>query len=107
MVRLHVVDHDIVQGAAIQGVVQIFPELVDHLGIHRVKQDGLFIQKQITVIGNALRHAEHALEHRQAAAVGSDPGVIIIDFANTIHTGSLPVYFFVIILQKILIDKGR
>ena len=107
VVRLHVVDHDVVQGAAIQGVVQIFPELVDHLGIHRVKQDGLFVQKQITVIGNALRHAEHALEHRQTAAVGSDPGVIIIDFANTIHTGSLPVYFFVIILQKILIDKGR
>ena len=88
VIGFHMVHHDVVQGTAIQAVVQVFPELPDHLGVHRVKEHGFFIQQQVAVVGNALRHAEYALKHRQAPAVRADPGVVLIHFSDTVHIAS-------------------
>ena len=101
VVRLHVVHHDVVQGAAIQGVVQIFPELADHLGVHRVKQDGLFVQKQVAVVRHAVWHAEDSLKHGQTPAVGADPCVILVDFSDAVHIVSSRCFKLFLLYCKI------
>ena len=94
VIGLHMVYHDIVQRPPAQRVQQVFPELPDHLGIHRVKEHGFFIQQQVAVIGNALRHTEYALKHRQASAVRADPGVVLIHFSDTVHIASSHFWIF-------------
>ena len=85
VVRLHVVHHNVVQRPAVQRVQQILTKLADHLGVHRVKQDGLFVQEQVAVVRHAVWHAEDSLKHGQTPAVGADPCVILVDFSDAVH----------------------
>ena len=85
MVRLHVVDKYIVQFAAIQHSGHIFKK---HLGdrlVNGIEQDGLFVQQDIGVVGNAVRHGIHALKHGQPPVIGTDPEKIVLNFSVIIH----------------------
>ena len=58
MVRLHVMDHQIINGAALKPCFQILKELFRGGSVHRVHQCYLLIQDEIGVIGYALRYRE-------------------------------------------------
>ena len=85
VVRLHVVDHQIVRGFAVQDVGHIFTEGGTHGAVHRVEQDSLVVHQEIAVEADAVGHAEHALEQGQTAAIRAHPGVVVVDFSDAIH----------------------
>ena len=53
VIRLHVVHHHIVQLPVLKQVIQILKEQLPHGEIHRVQEDGLLVQQQIGIVGNA------------------------------------------------------
>ena len=85
VVRLHVVDHQVVRCSAVQDVGYIFTEGGTHGAVHRVEQDSLVVQQEIAVEADAVGHAEHTLEQGQTAAIRAHPGVVVVDFSDAIH----------------------
>ena len=87
MVRLHVGDDQVVELAAAEGVVHVVEEVVRHGLVHRVEQDGLFVEYEIGVVGYAVGHAVDALEQSQTPVVGTDPYHVVGDSLCAVHNG--------------------
>ena len=85
VVRLHVVDDQIVEFPAAQRVRQVFKKLARDGGVHGVEQRGLFIQQQVGVVGNAARDGEHVLEQGEPAVVCADPEQVVLQLARAVH----------------------
>ena len=85
VVHLHVLHDDIVQLAAAEHVGHVLQILAGGGGVHRVEHDGLVVQQDIGVVGNALGDLVDALEQGQAAVIGADPVQIAGYIADTIH----------------------
>ena len=62
MVGLHVLHHEVIQLAPVQGVGDVFEKDAVHGLVDRVEEDGLLIEKQIGVIRDAVGHAVDALK---------------------------------------------
>ena len=62
VVRLHVVDHQEVDGPAAQHMLDVFEELPGDGGIHRVHQRHLFVQDKVGVVGHAVWQWEHVFK---------------------------------------------
>ena len=90
VVRLHVLHHQVVQLAAVQGMGHILQKYAVHGLVHRVEEDGLLVEKQVRVIGNAVGHAVDALEAGKPPVVGADPDQILGHFSRAVHKCSLP-----------------
>ena len=62
MVRLHVLNDEIIQGAAAQNMLNVFKEHAGNGCIYCVKQNGFLVQQQIGVIGNTVGHGVNTLK---------------------------------------------
>ena len=89
MVGLHVVDEDIVQRPAVQGVLQVLHELGLNRPVHRVKEDGFFVQQQIGVVGHPPGDRVSRLKNGVLTVVGADPDEVVGNFTGTIHEENL------------------
>ena len=89
VVRLHMVDHKIVQRPAAQRGVDIFKELLIDGLVRRVEEHRLLVQKQIGVVGHAPGAGENTLEADQTPIVGADPDQIFLNLTCAIHINSL------------------
>ena len=85
VVGLHVVDKDIVQRPAVQGVLQILHKLGLDRPVHRVKEDGLLVQQQVGIVGHPPGDGMGRLEDRVLAVVGADPDQVVGNFAGAVH----------------------
>ena len=85
VVRLHMMDNDIVQMAAVQGFFNIFKKHSSDSCIDCIKQNSLLVKEQIRVVGNSSRYRIHALKHCQASVVRADPDQVICHFSEAIH----------------------
>ena len=85
VVRLHVVDDEIVELAPGQNVVDVLEEYLADRRIDRVEQDGLVVEQQIGIVGNSVRNGVNALEHGKSAVIPADPPEILQNLADTVH----------------------
>ena len=86
MVRLHVVDDQVVQGLAAQQILDVLQQLAAGGPVHRVEQDALLVQQQIGVVADALGDGVDILKQGQAVVVGAHPVEIVGDRSHAIHT---------------------
>ena len=96
VVRFQVLHDQVVQLAAVQHGGNIFKEVVTDGAVNRVEEDGLVVQQQIGVVGDAVADAVDALEHGQATVIGADPDEILGYVSHTMHCGVPPVHNSVI-----------
>ena len=89
VVGLHVVDEHIVQAASAQGVLQILKELGLDGAVHRVEQDGLFIQQEVGVVRHPPGDRVGALEERALAVIAADPEKVVCDLSDAVHIKNL------------------
>ena len=85
VVGLHVVDHQVVQGAAVQGVEHVLHKLAGDGGVRRVDDRGLLVQDQVGVVGDAAGNGEQVLKQGQAAVAGAHPGDLPGQLTGTVH----------------------
>ena len=85
VVRLHVVDDEIVELAPGQNVVDVLEEYLADRRIDRVEQDGLVVEQQIGIVGNPVRNGVNTLEHGKSAVIPADPPEILQNLADTVH----------------------
>ena len=69
MVRLHVIDNQIIQRASLQSLSYLLQEKIRIADIDRVDQDRLFIDDQISVVRHTVGQRPHVLEERLLAVV--------------------------------------
>ena len=80
MVRLHVIDNQIIQRASLQSLGYLLQEKIRIADIDRVDQDRLFIDDQISVVRHTVGQRPHVLEERLLAVVYSHVIDLICDF---------------------------
>ena len=72
MVRLHVVHHQIVRGAAAKLGFQVFQPLLAEVGVYGVQNGNLFVQKHIGIVGHAVGDSILPLEQVHLVVVDTD-----------------------------------
>ena len=85
MVRLHVVDHEVVEAAPLQLVGEVFEEHAVNGLVHGVKEHRLLVEQQVRVIGNAVGNAVNPLKAGKPPVVRADPDQVIGDFSRAMH----------------------
>ena len=73
VVRLHVADDQIIQRAAGQQGGKVLQPGLGHGGIHRIQQQGLFVQDQVGVVAYAPGNGKEILKQGQAAVTAAQP----------------------------------
>ena len=86
MVGLHVVYDDIVQRSPVQHKFQILKELAADGQVHRVEQDGFFVQQDVGVVAHALGDGVDVFKQSQPPVAGTDPVQIVLNFFDAVHT---------------------
>ena len=85
VIRLHVIDDQIVQRPSVQSGQHIFDKLLADGSVDRVHQTRLFIQDQISVIGNTTRNGKQIFKQGQTAIAAADPNDGISNISRTVH----------------------
>ena len=106
VVRLHVVDHQIVQAAACQGMLNVFQELPPNGGIHRIHHSGLIVQDQIGIVGHPPRDGKQVLKQRQTPVAAADPDDMVGDLPCAMH-GNCSSLFQKIVPHCYLTRRGH
>ena len=86
MVRLHVLDNQVVRGTITQCGGDLGDPLVSEVGVNAVHHNGLVIHDQIGVVGHAVRDAILALKEIHCMIIDTKVNNIFCDF----HSGFLP-----------------
>ena len=71
VVGLHMLDHQIIQGAAVQQGLHTAEKDLPHRLVHGVEQNGAAVQQQIAVIGHAVGHGILLFKPVGAAVAGA------------------------------------
>ena len=95
VVRLHVVDNEVVEAAPGQRMGEIFVKLAADRTIHRVHQDGLFVQHQIGIVRNAVVQREHVFKQAEPPVRRADINGIPGDLSLAVHGVHPPIQNFV------------
>ena len=90
VVRLHMLDDQIVQRAPAQRIGDILAEQAADRVIHRVQQHGLFVQQHIAVIRYPARDGEQIFKPAQAAITAANIDKILFDLSGTVHRTTPP-----------------
>ena len=85
VIRLQMVDQQVVQLAAIQHIRQIFQKLAAGRPVHRVKEHRLFIQQAVGVVAYAPGNGKAVFKQGQAMVVGAHPVEVVRYFTHAIH----------------------
>ena len=91
VIRLHVIDDQIVERTAVKDVLEVLEELIGYAPVDGIQQHGLFIQQHIGVIGHAARDGEYVFKQRQTAVAAAHPVKIILNLLHAIHSSRPPV----------------
>ena len=99
MIRLHMLNNQIIQLTSGQRMLQIFKEDAADGLVHRIKENGCIVQKKIRIIGNTIRDGINALEHGKPAVIAADPDEVFCDLFGAIHgiTSSVVLYISIIL----------
>ena len=73
VVRLHVVDHDIVQGPSVEEMAHIFHEQVPDHRVHRINDRRLLVVNEIAVIGDPLGNGNQVFKPGGDEIVPANP----------------------------------
>ena len=85
MVRLHVVDHQVIQAARPEQVFEVLKEHLADAPVHGVDQRGLLVQHQIGVVGDAVRDRVDVFKQRQTPVAAAHPVHILCDLFDAMH----------------------
>ena len=85
VVRLHMVDHQIIQRTSVQNKINIFQELMGDGGIHSVNQSRLFICDQVGVVRNTPRYGKQIFKKCQPAVIAANPAYCVVQFSRAVH----------------------
>jgi len=85
VVRLHMLDNQIVQFTAVQNGFYVFKIVVADRAVYGIKENRLLIQKQVRVVGNTVADTVDAFKHGKTAIVGTDPDEIAGYVSDTMH----------------------
>ena len=88
VVGLHMVDDQIVQRAAVQQVLDVLQQLAAGRPVYGVKQHGLLIEQQVSVVGYTARDGMDIFKQGKAMIVRTDPIQIVRYIAYAVHTVS-------------------
>ena len=91
MVGLHVVDDQIIDGAAVEYVANVFEVGFGAAGLYGVDESYLFVYNQIGVVGDSIREGPQCLEFVGFAIVGSHIVDVRCNFSKMVHM--IEVYF--------------
>ena len=86
VIRLHMVDYQIIQLAPAQHVRDVFKELAGNGTIHGIHHQRFFIIDEIAVVGYAGRDGIYVFKQGKTAILTADPGDFIGNFSRAIHT---------------------
>ena len=100
VVRLHVMDDDVVERAAVEHVFEVFEELAGDGVIDGVEQDGLLVQHDVRVVGNAAGNGVDALKQRQTAVRRADPEQIVCNLDSAVHVQILLLFVWNLIYKR-------
>ena len=87
VVRLHVVDDEVVELPPVQHGGQILEKLSRDGAVHRVDQHGLLIEQDIGVVGHAPRDGIDVLEQLDAPVADADIDDVVRDHADAADAG--------------------
>ena len=87
------VDHQVVQGTAVQYGLHVGDELPAHRPVGGIEEDGLLVQQDIGVIGHAVVQGVDVLKQGQPVLVRANPVQVIGDHTVIIHIGLPPLSF--------------
>ena len=90
VVRLHVVDNNVVQGPALKGMLQVLVEMRPHGAVRRVQQDGLLVPDQIGVVADAPGDGEHVFKQAQPPVGPADEQDVGCNIAHVMHNAGPP-----------------
>ena len=85
VVGLHVVDDQIVQGAAVEDGLHVGDELPAHRPVGGVEEDGLLVQQDVGVVGHAVVQGVDVLKQGQPVLVRAYPVQVVGDHTVIIH----------------------
>ena len=88
VVRLHVVDDQVVKRSAVQDSLYIFQELASYGVICGIKKNGFLVHQQIGVVGHSVRERENIFEQFDPAVACAHPVQIFCDFSVAVHIKS-------------------
>ena len=88
VIRLHMVDNQIVEGPAVQDSLYIFQELASHRVICGIKKNRFLIHQKIRVVGYPVRERENIFEQFDPAVACAHPVKIFRDFSVAVHVKS-------------------
>jgi hypothetical protein len=78
VIRFQMVDYEVIERPVAEHKVDIFEVLPADSPVRRVKQDGLLVEKQIGVVGNAYAVKRvNVFKEVEAMLVGADPIQIV------------------------------
>ena len=89
MIRLHVVDDQIIQGAACQNSLHIGDKLAAYGPVGGVKEDGLFVERNICVIGYAVVQGMDVLKQGKTVFIRAYPVEIVGNHTEIMHKSCL------------------
>lgn len=85
VIRLHMVDDDVIEWTAGKGLFNIVQVLIAIIPVDGIEDRGFFVQQHVGVVGHAAGDGENVFEKGGAVVIGTDPVEIVTDFANVIH----------------------
>ena len=85
VIRLHVVDHQIVERTAREDVIEIFQQLAAGGPVHRIEQDSLFIRQHISVVRDPTRNRVDVFKEVETVIVRANPEEILCNLAYIVH----------------------
>ena len=85
VIRLYVVDDQVVQGTARQDGLDVGDELAAHRPVGGVEEDGLLVQEHVGVVADAMVQGMDIFKEGQAVLVRAYPVEIVGDLTVVIH----------------------
>ena len=106
VVRLHVLDHEIIQAPAGQHMVDVFKKDPADRVVHRVEQNGFLVQQQIGIVGHAVGDGIDALEQGQPPVIAAHPYQIVGHISCAVHKHFLHLFIQIFKPVTILCKKS-
>ena len=85
VVRLHVVDHHVVEVPARKHLLEVLHEPVANGRVDAVNEAGLVIQNNVVVVGHTLGHRIAVFKKLDAAIGRADPPCVLTQLTNVMH----------------------
>ena len=85
VVRLQMVEDDVVQPPAIQQVLHILHQLGGRRPVHTVKKDGLLVQQQVGIVAHPPGDGVDVLKQGGPPVIGPHPPKVRGDLSHIVH----------------------